>query len=198
MSNAKSADSIVSRLNELTTIACFEPELSASQFFSQSWIISLKSLPEELKRLVTLILLDTASAFVLDQNDSTVTNGFRRLRHLLVVDEARKVLQERRSQSLVDLVRQGRSKGAVAMLLSQDPSDFEGAADDFLSQIGTVVAFACSQNERGLRSLMGVFGRKVQPNEFSDTYLPPGVAFVKLPGREAERIKCWESKSTVS
>jgi hypothetical protein len=189
--NGKKPDSIVSRLNELTNIPCFTPTLSPSQFFSQSWVVSLKGLPEELKRLVTLILLDTVSAFILEQADSAVSGGFRTLRHVLVVDEARKVLQERHSESLVDLVRQGRSKGSVVMLLSQDPSDFDGAADDFLSQIGTAIAFACAQNERGLRSLAGVFGRKVQPNEFADTWLQKGVAFVKLPEREAERIRCW-------
>lgn len=190
--NNKRPDSIVSRLNELTGLSCFEPRMPAAQFFSQSWVISLKGLPEELKRLSTLMVLDAISQFVLDQADSPVPDGLRVLRHLLVVDEARKVLQERRSESLVDLVRQGRSKGSVVMLLSQDPSDFDGAADDFLSQIGTVVAFACAQSQRGLRSLEGVFGRKVQSNEFSDTYLTPGLAFVKLPGREPERMRCWQ------
>jgi len=190
--NGKNADSIVSRLNELTGMSCFDPQMPASQFFSQSWVISLKGLPEELKRLSTLMTLDATSQFILDQQDSPVPGGLRVLRHLLVVDEARKVLQEKKSESLVDLVRQGRSKGSVVMLLSQDPSDFDGAADDFLSQIGTVVAFACAQSQRGLRSLEGVFGRKVQANEFSDTYLTPGLAFVKLPGREAERMRCWQ------
>lgn len=188
----KSPDSIVSRLNELTNIPCFRPELTPAQFFSRSWVVSLKGLPEELKRLVTLILLDTASSFLLDQPDSSVPGGLRTLRHLLVVDEARKVLQEKRSESLVDLVRQGRSKGSVVMLLSQDPSDFEGQADDFLSQLGTVIAFACAQSQRGLRALAGVFGRKVQPNEFTDTYLTKGIALVKLPEREPERIRCWQ------
>jgi len=79
----------------------------------------------------------------------------------------------------------------VVMLLSQDPSDFEGEADDFLSQIGTVVAFACNQSRKGLGSLEGVFGRKLQAAEFTDTQLEPGVAFVKLPGREPDRIRCW-------
>jgi hypothetical protein len=88
-------------------------------------------------------------------------------------------------------VRQGRSKGEVVMLLSQDPSDFEGKADDFMTQLGAMVAFACAQSQRGLRSLQGPFGRKLQPQEFADTHLPPGVALVKLPGRVAERVQCW-------
>jgi len=194
LANGKQAmDSIISRLNEVTdaSMPCFTPQLQPAQFFSRSWVISLKLLPEELKRLVTLLLLDATYSFLIEQDDSPVPNGFRVLRHLLVVDEARKILREKRSESLVDLIRQGRSKGAVVMLLSQDPSDFEGEADDFLSQIGTVVAFACNQSRKGLGSLEGVFGRKLQAAEFTDTQLEPGVAFVKLPGREADRIRCW-------
>ena len=188
----KENDSIVSRLNELTGLRCFEPKLPPGQFFNQSWIISLNGLPEELKRLVTLVLLDAVSAFILEQADSPVPGGFRTLRHLLILDEARKVLKERRSEALVDLVRQGRSKGSVVMLLSQDPSDFEGQNDDFTKQLGVVIAFACAQNQRGLGTLQGVFGRKLQANEFSDTYLTQGLAFVKLPNREPERMRCWQ------
>ncbi len=55
----KENDSIVSRLNELTHVRCFDAKLQPAQFFSQSWIVSLKGLPEELKRLVTLVLLDS-------------------------------------------------------------------------------------------------------------------------------------------
>ena len=191
----KDNDSIVSRLNELTHLRCFDAKLQPAQFFSQSWVVSLKGLPEELKRLVTLVLLDAVSAFLLDQPDSPVSGGFRVFRHLLVLDEARTVLKERRSESLVDLVRQGRSKGSVVMLLSQDPSDFEGQTDDFTTQLGAVIAFACNQTQKGLGSLQGVFGRKLQASEFSDTYLTPGIAFVKLPGNPPERIRCWQPET---
>jgi hypothetical protein len=195
LANGKSGtDSIISRLNEMTgsNMPCFEPVLQPAQFFTRSWVISLHLLPEELKRLVTLVILDAVSSFLLEQADSPVSGGYRVLRHLLVVDEARKTLRERRSESLVDLIRQGRSKGSVVMLLSQDPSDFEGEADDFTSQLGTVVAFACNQSKRGLGALEGVFGRKLQAAEFADTQLEAGVAFVKLPGASAQRIRCWQ------
>jgi hypothetical protein len=191
----KDDDSIVGRLNELTHLRCFEAKFQPAQFFNQSWIVSLKGLPEELKRLVTLVLLDAVSAYLLEQADTPVTGGFRVFRHLLVLDEARKVLKEPRSESLVDLVRQGRSKGSVVMLLSQDPSDFEGQTDDFTTQLGAVIAFACAQTQKGLGALQGVFGRKLQASEFSDTYLPPGVAFVKLPGHPPERIRCWSPET---
>jgi len=191
----KGHDSIMSRLNELTQLKVFSPELSPAKFFSTSWVLSLKTLgTEELKRISILLLLDSLRSFVLAQPDTPAPNGFRSFRHLLVIDEARRILSERKYQSLVDLLRQGRSKGQIALLLSQDPSDFEGQADDFTTQLGTVIAFACSQGQRGLRALQGAYGRRLQPQEFSDTFLPAGVAFAKLPGRDAERIVCWQSK----
>jgi hypothetical protein len=186
----KDDDSIVSRLNELTRLPSFAPVLQPAEFFQQSWIVTL-NLPEELKRLATLLLLDAASGFLLDQSEAPATSNFRSIRHLLIVDEARKVLRDRRSESLVDLIRKGRSKGVTVMLLSQDPSDFEGEVDDFTTQLGTVVSFACAQSQRGLRNLIGVFGRKVLPEEFASGQLPRGIAFVKVPGRPPERVHCW-------
>lgn len=188
----KKPDSISSRLNELTQLQVFSAEKNPAAFFSQSWVFSLKALgSEELKKLVILLLLDSLRSFILAQPDTPVVDGYRTLRHLLVIDEARRILASKKYESLVDLVRKTRSKGEVVMLLSQDPSDFDGQADDFTTQLGTVIAFACSQSQRGLRSLQGAFGRRLQPNEFADTFLPAGVAFTKLPGREPERVRCW-------
>lgn len=186
----KDDDSIVSRLNELTRLPSFSPEMQPVEFFQQSWIVTL-NLPEELKRLATLLLLDAASGFLLDQSEAPSTGAFRSLRYLLIVDEARKVLRDKRSESLVDLIRKGRSKGVTVMLLSQDPSDFEGEVDDFTRQLGTIVAFTCAQTQRGLRNLIGVFSRKVLPEEFGSAQLPRGIAFVKVPGRPPERVHCW-------
>ena len=139
----------------------------------------------------SLICPSFPCGYLLDQSEAPSTGNFRSLRYLLIVDEARKVLRDRRSESLVDLIRKGRSKGVTVMLLSQDPSDFEGEVDDFTRQLGTVVAFACAQTQRGLRNLIGVFSRKVLPEEFSGSQLPRGIAFVKAPGKTPERINCW-------
>lgn len=192
VANGRKQDSIVSRLNEVTSLKCFVPELSIPDFFERSWVLSLNRInSEELKRLITLLVIDAFKSYILRLEDAPHNSGFRALRHVLVIDEARRILNEVKYQSLVDIVRQGASKGAVVILLSQDPSDFDGQADDFTTQLGTVVAFACAQTEKGLRKLQGVYGRKVQSQEFSDIHLPNGVAFCKLPGRQAERIRCW-------
>ena len=188
----KNVDSVVSRLKELTELKCFSPEHSPEDFYSRSWVISLKILPEELKKLVTLLLLESLSASILSKGEAEVSkDGFRKVRQVVVIDEARKVLKNSKNDALVDIITKSRSKGVAVMLLSQDPSDFEGQEYDFMTQIGSFVAFACNQSTGGLRALEGAFGRKLQSREFADTYLEQGVAFCKLPGRTPERIKCW-------
>ena len=190
--NGKGVDTVVSRLKELTSLKCFAPVSVPERFFAKSWVISLKILPEELKRLVTLMLLEALSASTLSKTESDVSSdGFRKVRQVVVIDEARKVLKSAKNDALVDVITKSRSKGVSVILLSQDPSDFEGQDYDFMTQIGSVVAFACNQSKGGLRALEGAFGRKLQTREFSDTYLEQGVAFCKVPGREAERVRCW-------
>lgn len=189
--SAKDVDTVTSKLTELTSLQLFAPTMSAAAFFGSSWVIGLHRLQsDEVKRLVILLILDALANYVLSQDDSPAAGGFRSLRHILYIDEARRVLSEKKYQSLVDLLRQGRSKGEVVILISQDPSDFDGQADDFTTQLGTVVAFTCAAL-RGLRALQGAYGRKLQPAEFSDSELPAGVALAKLPGRLPEKVVCW-------
>lgn len=186
-------DSIEAQLDGLTRLRCFAPTMSAAEFFSRSWLISLQKVKsEELKRLVMLLLLDATAMHYLALPEAPLRGGFRSMRQLVVIDEARKILQEKKSDSLIQLVTRSAAKGLSAMLLSQDPSDFEGQSYDFTTQLGAVISFSCNQTHRGLRSLQGVFGRKLQSEEFSDSYLDTGVAFAKLPGRQAMRIKCWQ------
>ncbi len=189
-------DSIAARLDELTRLRCFAPTMTAADFFSRSWVVSLQHIKsEELKRLVMLLLLDATAMHFLALSEAPLRGGFRQMRQVVVIDEARKILQEKKSESIVQLVTRSAAKGLSVMLLSQDPSDFEGQSYDFTTQLGAVISFYCNQTQRGLRSLQGVYGRKLQAEEFGDAYLETGVAFAKLPGRQAMRIKCWKPDS---
>ncbi|MFZ4768322.1 MAG: hypothetical protein ACOYMN_25525, partial [Roseimicrobium sp.] len=106
---------------------CFAPEMSAKDFFSRSWVISLMHIQsEELKRLIMLLLLDATAMHFLAQPEAPLKDGFRQMRQVVVIDEARKILQEKKSESVVQLVTRSAAKGVSVMLLSQDPSDFEG------------------------------------------------------------------------
>jgi hypothetical protein len=185
-------DSISSLLGELTRFGAFEPELRPNDFFPRSWILSLAAqIPDSFKNLIMQLLLDAELAYWEGQDDAPMVEGHRSLRHLLVIDEARRILKTARSESLVGMMARARSRGCCVMLLSQNPGDFEGADYDFMSQIGAVIAFACNQSDRGLSALKGAFGRKLMPSEFSDDRLKEGLALCKLPQRPPEVIRCW-------
>jgi DNA helicase HerA-like ATPase len=197
--DGKKTDSVCSRLSELTQLRIFAPEKSPNDFFGSSWVISLKEVrTEELKKLVTLLIIDSLSQHLLSLPDSSRVDGHRELRHLLIIDEARRILSNRRYTSLADLVRQGRSKGSVVMLISQDPGDFDGATDDFMGQLGTIIAFSCAKADRGIKPLEGQFGRKLRATDFSDSNLPKFMALVKTPDRSLMKVQCWPIDSSAT
>jgi hypothetical protein len=183
-------DSIEAKLGELADLNLFQPEMSPAEFFSRSWVVGLGATSEEAKRLVMFLLLDALATKVIGEQDApTDSLGNRRLRHLLVVDEAREILSYRHG-ALSQLLRKAGSKGQVVMLLSQSPEDFDKEEDDFLSQMGTVVVFASST--QSVKSLRPVLGKKIQPEDLGDRELQRGVALVKLPNREPGKIIAWK------
>jgi hypothetical protein len=183
------ADSVEAKLGELTSLRLFEPRMSPQEFFSRRWVIGLGRGQAETRRLVMFLLLDSLSRFVLAQSDSpTDALGYRSVRHLLVIDEAKEILAYRHN-ALSNLVRKGAAKGEIVMLLSQSPEDFDQEEDDFLSQVGTIAMFASSA--QSVRKLSGALGRKFRPEDFSDRELPPGVALVKMPGKEPTKVVAW-------
>jgi hypothetical protein len=62
-----------------------------------------------------------------------------------------------------------------------------------MSQLGTVIAFACSKTDRGIKSLEGPFGRRLRGSDFADTSLTKGVALVKTPNRSHMKIQAWNA-----
>ncbi len=188
------SDIISSVLHELTRFRPFEPSLPPEEFFSQSWVLSLSpAIPQSYQNLIMELLLDAEAAYWKSRQDAPLQEGHRELRHLLVIDEANRVIKNR-SESLVEMITQTRQRGCVLMLLSQNPGDFASGNYEYITQIGAVISFACNQSEKGLTPLKGIFGRKLMPKEFSDSKLSPGLAFCKLPGRDPEVIQCFEDK----
>ena len=137
------------------------------------------------------MILDAAKTHILRQPESEKFGNFQSLQNLIIVDEARRVMASNKSESLSELIRLGRSKGLVVMLLSQDPTDFQGESDDFLTQIGTCVAFSCKSGTSGLSKLGSVYGQRLLPEQFNDKELTSGLAFCKWPDNPPAKIRCW-------
>jgi DNA sulfur modification protein DndE len=182
-------NSIEAKLNELTSLRLFEPTFSPTAFFSQRWVIGLGGAPDEPKRLVMFLLLDALARYLKSLEDSRVdSRGYRSVRHLLIVDEAREILQYRHA-ALSTLIRKCAARGSIVMLLSQSPEDFDQEEDDFLSQMGTIAVF--NSSAQSIRNLRAALGQKVKLEDFSDKALQRGVALVKLPERDPTKIIAW-------
>lgn len=147
-------DSLQNTLGELCDFDYFTPKMTLDEFFSQSWIIDIHDVPETAQRLIPFFILDALWNWYAKQRDSEKSGQFRALRNVLVIDEARELLA-RGQRSLVNIVRQSRSKGGVTVFMSQSPDDYDSGNEDFLTNVGLTVAFRTNARPTSLKRVLG-------------------------------------------
>lgn len=184
--NKRKPDAVTALFNDLTQWNLFSPQMKPAEFFRKSWVIDVHEAPETAQRLVAFLMLDAIYAHFKSLDDAPMdAKNHRALRLVLVVDEARRVLNYGQ-QSLIGLVRESRSKGVSVFLVSQSPDDFDTVEDNFLEQIGLTACFR--SNTSSARVLKACLGQTVDL-----AGLPDGVAVTRLPGLSGvTRIKAWE------
>lgn len=184
--NTRRGNILTATFNELTQWRLFDPKLSPADFFRQSWIIDVHDAEESAQRFVVFLMLDALYAHFKSLPDSSMdAQGHRALRMVLVVDEARRVLSYGQP-SMINLVRESRSKGMSVFLISQSPEDYDTAEEDFLDQIGLTACFKA--NGSSPRVLKACLGQTVDL-----AGLPDGVVVTRLPGQPGvSRIKAWQ------
>ena len=69
------------------------------------------------------------------------------------------------------------------MLKSQSPNDFEREEDDFLAEMGLVVAFSTNADPKAVGRIIGPMANL--------TALEPGQAWAKLREPDARHIRAW-------
>jgi hypothetical protein len=178
-------DGAVATLDDLCRFDLFRPELAPDAFFRRSWIIRLTAdLPDLVKVSVVTLLTDALDRHLNSLPDApTDAAGNRALRVLCVIDEAHRILGNR-LPGLSGLIRLSRSKGGAVMLISQGPDDFSGEDDEFLNEMGLVVAFRTNADARSVRRILG-------PGANLAT-LEKGQAWVKLGAEPApRRVIAW-------
>jgi DNA sulfur modification protein DndE len=183
---SRRGDTLTATFNELTQWNLFAPQMKPAEFFGRSWVIDVHEAPESAQRLVVFLVLDALYAYYKSLDDAPMDRqNHRALRLALVVDEARRVLHYRQP-SLINLVRESRSKGMSVFLISQSPEDFDTVEDNFLEQIGLTVCFR--SNGTSPRVLKACLGQTIDLAGLQD-----GEAVTRLPGQpNVTRIKAWE------
>ena len=77
-----------------------------------------------------------------------------------------------------------RSKGGAIMLISQSPDDFSGVDDEFLSEMGLVVAFSTNAPPRHATRILGK-GANLGTLQTGECYVK------RREDRTTKRLKAW-------
>ncbi|MDW8125614.1 MAG: type IV secretion system DNA-binding domain-containing protein [Geminicoccaceae bacterium] len=182
--HGKARDGAVETLVDLCRFPLFEPKEPPADFFGRARVIRLRQdLPDLVRSVVATLVTDALDRWLNAEPDTPVDpEGNRALRIVAVIDEAHRILG-RKLPGLSNLVRMSRSKGGMIWLISQSPDDFETEDDDFLAEMGLVVAFATNARPGATKR---IFGSRV---ELAD--LGKGEAFVRIRGEKARRLRIW-------
>jgi DNA sulfur modification protein DndE len=180
-----SEDGATATMEEICRFPLFEPTMNSNDFFSRSWVISLPAnLPDRSRAIIVNLVLDALDRHLNSLPESRVDeHGNRSLRVLCVIDEAHRILSTK-VPGLSSLIRQSRSKGGGVMLISQSPDDFAGEDDDFLAEMGLVIAFSTNARPNQVVRLIG--------KGVNLANLPAGECIVKRRGEgAAKRVRAW-------
>lgn len=180
----RSPDGASTTMDDLCRFDLFSPYLGPDQFFTKSWIVRLsQKLPELVRVAVVTLITDALDRWLNSQPDAPVdVHGNRALRVVALLDEAHRILGTR-LPGLSNLIRLSRSKGGMVWLISQSPEDFEGEDEDFLNEMGLVMAFATNAKPGATRRIFGEHAKLAN--------LELGEAWVKLRGQPARRVRIW-------
>ncbi|MBP8808960.1 MAG: ATP-binding protein [Kofleriaceae bacterium] len=185
--NRRKDDMATTTFSDLAKFKLFEPKYSPTEFFSQSWVVDVHTLPDFVQRCVVFLILDAAYTYLSSLGDSAIdADGNRSLRLFLCVDEARKVLAYNQD-SLIGLVRESRSKGGAVMTVSQSPDDFSNNDDDFLSNIGLGICLKTNAKPALVTRVLG--------QTFDLGGLRSGEAVTRLHDRGFVRFQAWDESS---
>lgn len=126
-SENKKDDSLIEVLRDLANFNLFWSHGSSlppmEKISNRTMIIDVHKMPV-LKELVGYLVIERLYKEMASLPDSTIKDGRRAIRTILVIDEAHNYLGQK-NIFLQKIIREGRSKGIVVFFASQSPSDYQ-------------------------------------------------------------------------
>ncbi|MFW2515416.1 ATP-binding protein [Aliarcobacter butzleri] len=123
----KNEDSLIEVLRDLANFNLFWSHGSSvppmEKVSNRTMIIDLHKMPV-LKELIGYLVIERLYKEMAALPDSTIKEGRRTIRTILVIDEAHNYLGQK-NIFLEKIIREGRSKGIVVFFASQSPSDYQ-------------------------------------------------------------------------
>jgi hypothetical protein len=183
-------DALTASLHKLRDYSLFEPILSPSEFFKKTQVISVNEVSDESLKFAMLFVLDALLRFLRGGPDAPMDreSGTRALQLMLVIDEARRVMEVASASLINGLVLECGSKGLSCMFISQSPDHMDRASDDIIEQLEVVASFEADVSPKSTKRM---FRDGARPRDIQQLEL--GHLLAKFPGKaEPVVVKAWE------
>jgi hypothetical protein len=183
-------DALTASLHKLRDYSLFEPILSPSEFFKKTQVISVNEVSDESLKFAMLFVLDALLRFLRGGPDAPMDRerGTRALQLMLVIDEARRVMEVASASLINGLVLECGSKGLSCMFISQSPDHMDRASDDIIEQLEVVASFEADVSPKSTKRM---FRAGARPGDIQ--HLELGHLLAKFPGKaEPVVVKAWE------
>lgn len=127
---------------------------TVSPLHMQRWIVDIHEL-SGLKEVTAFTLIEQLYREMRGLSDSEIDeqSGLRHVRCVLVIDEAQYYLKAK-NRFLQGIIREGRSKGFMVMLMCQSPDDFDQADFDYTEQLQFTYMLQCKTEPKSVSRLL--------------------------------------------
>jgi len=154
----KRDDSLIEVLRDLANFNLFwshgSPLPPMEKISNRTMIIDVHKMPV-LKELVGYLVIERLYKEMASLPDSTIKDGRRTLRTILVIDEAHNYLGHK-NIFLEKIIREGRSKGIVVFFASQSPSDYQQKFFNFQELLEFSYIFQCEgASSKSIQDILG-------------------------------------------
>jgi hypothetical protein len=180
------ADTLIATLRRFRDYNLFTPKETPELFFGQTTILSFHEANNEVVRFSMVFVLDALLRWLRAQPDEPKAEGLQRFRLVLVIDEAKRIMEAAPKEMMEALILECRSKGLGTLLISQSPDHLDGLSDDLVRSLEVAV---CFEADVEARSLQRMFNR-ARPETVRQ--LQKGQCFARTPNSKTPKvIQAW-------
>jgi DNA sulfur modification protein DndE len=191
-SENKKDDSLIEVLRDLATFDLFWKHGSETppidRLSNRTFLIDVHAMPV-LKELVAYLVIERLYKEMALLPDSSVKDGKRTIRTILVIDEAHNYLSQK-NLFLQRIIREGRSKGIVVFFASQSPADYQQEFFDFQELLEFAYIFQCEGvTAPSVQKILGCSNKTARDLQTEIAHLEPWQVIVRSPEKTEEFIK---------
>jgi DNA sulfur modification protein DndE len=190
--DGKKDDSLIEVLRDMANFDLFWRHGSETppmeRLSGRTLLIDVHAMPV-LKELVAYLVIERLYKEMASLPDSSIKEGRRTIRTILVIDEAHNYLTQK-NIFLQKIIREGRSKGVVVFFASQSPNDYEQKFFNFQELLEFAYIFQCDGvAASSVQDILGCNSRTAKDLQTEIARLEPWQAITRSSEKTEEFVK---------